>query len=156
MWKINKFALALVAIPFIIIGVLFIILSFNTDPNARTGDGYPLRTFYLIFGCFFIILILGIVAGIVLVTYRQQRRIEWFKKFGIPAEAEIISAEQTGVYINKLPQVQLKLNVSTGMGSPYMVTIKKVFTYQEIGKLLPGTKLRALVHPQKPHKILLL
>lgn len=154
MWLINKSALIKVALPFIIIGTVFIVLAFNTDPGAKTDDGFPLRIFYLLMGGFFIILITGVTGGIILRNARQQKRLEWFKKFGIPATAEIISAEQTGVYINNLPQIKLNLNI-TGAGSPYQITIKKVFNLLEVGKLVPGAKLQILVDPKNPKNILL-
>ncbi|MEO0185813.1 MAG: hypothetical protein ABIL22_07170 [candidate division WOR-3 bacterium] len=156
MWKLNKSALVLVVIPFIIIGIIFLVLAFNTRPDAKTGDGYPLRTFFLLMGGFYIVLIVALAGGILLWKRGQEKRLEWFKKFGVPGTAEIISVEQTGVYINNLPQVRLKLSVTTGMIAPYTLIIKKVFNFIEIGKLIPGAKLQVLVDPRKPKNILLL
>ncbi|MGB9721580.1 MAG: hypothetical protein ACPL28_08895 [bacterium] len=156
MWKLNWRALIFVTIPFITIGVIFILLAFNTSPDAKTGDGYPLKVFYFLMGCFFIILIIALVGGIIIWNSRQKKNIQWFKKFGIPGTAEIISAEQTGVYINNLPQVRLRMSVTTSMIAPYTVTIKKVYNFIEIGKLVPGAKMQILVDPKNPKRVLLL
>uniref|UniRef100_A0A7V0Z6H5 DUF3592 domain-containing protein n=1 Tax=candidate division WOR-3 bacterium TaxID=2052148 RepID=A0A7V0Z6H5_UNCW3 len=156
MWQINKHALILVVIPFIIIGIVFIVLAINTSPEAKTGDGYPLRIFFLLMGGFYIVFIIALIGGIILWKRRQSNKLEWFKKFGIPGTAEIISAEQTGVYINNLPQVCLKMNITTGMIAPYTITIKKVYNLIEIGKLIPGAKMQVLVDPKNPKNILLL
>jgi hypothetical protein len=97
-----------------------------------------------------------LIGGIILWKRRQSNKLEWFKKFGIPGTAEIISAEQTGVYINNLPQVRLKMNITTGMIAPYTITVKKVYNLIEIGKLIPGAKMQVLVDPKNPKNILLL
>ncbi|MEO0190071.1 MAG: hypothetical protein ABIL18_03725 [candidate division WOR-3 bacterium] len=154
MWQINKPTVFIVAIPFIIIGLIFIVLGFNTGPERKTGDGYPLRTFFFLMGGFYIFIILAIIGGGILWTKKQQKELEWFKKFGIPGTAEILSAEQTGVYINKLPQVCLKLSISTGMFAPYTVTTNKVFSFTDMGKLIPGAKFQVLVDPKKPKRFI--
>jgi len=156
MWQINKRALILIAIPFIIIGIVFIVLALNTGPEEKTGDGYPLRIFFLLMGGFFIVFIIALAGGMILWERGQSKKLEWFKKFGIPGTAEIISAEQTGVYINNLPQVRLKMSITTGMIAPYTITIKKVYNFIEIGKLVPGAKMEVLVDPKNPKNILLL
>ncbi len=156
MWKINKVTLIFVALPFIVIGIIFIVLGFHTPPGARTGDGYPLDIFFFLMGGTFIVIIVAIIGGIILWNSRKLKEIEWFKKFGIPGTGEIISAEQTGVYINNLPQVRLKLNIITGAGSPYTITIKRVFNLLEIGKLIPGARLQLLIDPRRPQRVLIL
>lgn len=80
-------------------------------------------------------------------------RKEWFERFGIPAVAEIVSAEQTGVYVNNLPQIKLKLNIYIEGRSPYLITYRKVFDIPTAGQLIPGARFPVLVHPEKPNKI---
>ncbi len=150
MWKLNIFVLFI----FIVLGIVFLVLGFNASPEAKTGDGFPLKTFFFIMGGFYIVLVTALFVGITIWRNKKQKELEWFKKFGIPGVAEIISAEQAGVYINRLPQVRLKLSITTGINPPYTLTIKRVFNLIEVGKLVPGAKLKILVDPQKPKRFI--
>jgi hypothetical protein len=156
MWKTsNKLWLTTTA-PLVIVGLGFIIFGFMTTPEALTDDGYSLKTFYYFMGGAFIVFpVLGALG-----VYYYYKRINDREMFlineGIRGEAEILSREQTGTYINEQPQVKFKLLITTPDSAPYEVEHKEIVNLLDMGSIPEGKKVPVVVHPDNPEDILLL
>ena len=93
-------------------------------------------------------------------VYSYYKRINDREMFlineGIRGEAEILSREQTGTYINEQPQVKFKLLITTPDSAPYEVEHKEIINLLDLGSIPEGKKLPVVIHPDNPEDILLL
>lgn len=55
------------------------------------------------------------------------------KYYGIRTDAEIVSANQTGTYINEQPQIRFELRFKDSRGRTYTATLKKVISLLDLG-----------------------
>ena len=74
---------------------------------------------------------------------------------GIPAQARILSVQQTGVMVNNQPQIIFNLDVRHPGSSPYQAQTKAVIPMVNIPQLQPGTDVPVKIHPTDPTKIVL-
>jgi hypothetical protein len=156
MWKTSNKLWLITTAPLVIVGLGFIIFGLMTTPEALTDDGYSLKTFYYFMGGAFIVFpVLGALG-----VYYYYKRINDREMFlineGIRGEAEILSREQTGTYINEQPQVKFKLLITTPDSAPYEVEHKEIINLLDMGSIPEGKKLPVVVHPDNPEDILLL
>ncbi|WP_287382152.1 hypothetical protein [Methanobacterium sp.] len=156
MWKTSNKLWLITTAPLVIVGLGFIIFGFMTTPEALTDDGYSLKTFYYFMGGAFIVFpVLGALG-----VYYYYKRINDREMFlineGIRGEAEILSREQTGTYINEQPQVKFKLLITTPDSTPYEVEHKEIVNLLDMGSIPEGKKVPVVVHPDNPEDILLL
>ncbi|AIS32659.1 MULTISPECIES: hypothetical protein [Methanobacterium] len=156
MWKTSNKLWLITTAPLVIVGLGFIIFGLMTTPEALTDDGYSLKTFYYFMGGAFIVFpVLGALG-----VYYYYKRINDREMFlineGIRGEAEILSREQTGTYINEQPQVKFKLLITTPDSAPYEVEHKEIVNLLDMGSIPEGKKVPVVVHPDNPEDILLL
>ncbi|MDI3550511.1 MAG: hypothetical protein PWQ15_1614 [Methanobacterium sp.] len=156
MWKTSNKLWLITTAPLVIVGLGFLIFGFITTPEALTDDGYSLKTFYYVMGSAFIVFpVLGALG-----VYSYYKRINDREMFlineGIRGEAEILSREQTGTYINEQPQVKFKLLITTPDSAPYEVEHKEIINLLDLGSIPEGKKLPVVIHPDNPEDILLL
>lgn len=76
-------------------------------------------------------------------------------KEGIVAEAVLVGMEQTGRYINNLPQVKLQMKVSTGSGRHIMSETREVMSLMDMAQLRPGCILKVKYNPCNMKEIML-
>jgi hypothetical protein len=74
---------------------------------------------------------------------------------GIPAKAQILSVQQTGVMVNYQPQVAFQLEVTPPGGAPYQAQAKAVIPMVNIPQLQPGTEVPVKIHPTDPTQVVL-
>ena len=74
---------------------------------------------------------------------------------GINGEAEILSREQTGTYINEQPEVKFKLSITTPMDT-YELEHKEIVNLLDMGSIPVGRKIPVMVHPDNPKEIILI
>ena len=156
MWKTSNKLWLITTAPLVIVGLGFIIFGLMTTPEALTDDGYSLKTFYYFMGGAFIVFpVLGALG-----VYYYYKRINDREMFlineGIRGEAEILSREQTGTYINEQPQVKFKLLITTPDSAPYEVEHKEIVNLLDMGSIPEGKNVPVVVHPDNPEDILLL
>jgi len=156
MWKTSNKLWLITTAPLVIVGLGFLIFGFITTPEALTDDGYSLKSFYYVMGSAFIVFpVLGALG-----VYSYYKRINDREMFlineGIRGEAEILSREQTGTYINEQPQVKFKLLITTPDSAPYEVEHKEIINLLDLGSIPEGKKLPVVIHPDNPEDILLL
>lgn len=72
---------------------------------------------------------------------------------GRPAWATVISANDTGVWVNKQPRLRLELEMTPVDGSPpYRVTTRRVVGHSGLGSMRPGARLMVSVDRRRPKR----
>src|SRR6476620_6354094 len=59
-------------------------------------------------------------------------------KEGVVTEAVLVGMEQTGRYINNLPQVRLQIKVSAVSGKIFVTETNEVMSLMDLAQLRPG------------------
>lgn len=72
---------------------------------------------------------------------------------GLAGQATVLSAAETGVYINERPMVRLQLNVNVPGRAPYTVEHSEVIPLIALGMITPGSSLPVAVDPVDPQKL---
>ncbi len=130
-------------------GVVALVIGI-LDPDARTDDDMPLRTF----GLLWIFLQLLILGAILAFMRWQRHRADYFRENGVPGTALILAADTTGTTVNDMPQVELKLEIEAPGRAPYTITDRRCWNPLSLAGLKTGAKLPVLVDPQHPAKIM--
>ncbi len=154
MWQVSNKLWIITTLPMFLVGVGMIVYGLMVSPEALTDDGYPLNTFLYVMGaCFIVFPILG--ASIVYYYYKRINDRETFLlNEGIKGEAEILSREQTGTYINDQPQVKFNLLITTPMET-YELEHKEIVNLLDMGSIPVGSKIPVMVNPDNPKDIIL-
>lgn len=156
MWKTSKWIFIVTTVPLLVVGIGFIIFGFMTSPEVLTDDGYSLRFFFYMMGVAFIVFPLAGALGVRFYYKRINDRETFLIQYGIRGEAEILHREQTGTYINELPQVKFRLLLNLPDREPYEVEYKEVVSMLDIGAITVGAKLPVYVDPNDERNILLM
>jgi hypothetical protein len=116
------------------------------------------------------VLIVVLVCGSILVTTAITIGITWLAirfirkamgpdrsilQNGIPAQARILSVQQTGVMVNYQPQVAFQLEVHPPGDVPYQAQAKAVIPVVNIPQFQPGTEVPVKIHPTDPTQVVL-
>jgi hypothetical protein len=141
-WWIFYLVLLLPGVIMLIIGII--------NPNARTDDGMSLWKFGLIW----ISMMLVIEAGTFIYLGCQKKRASYFEKKGIRAVAAILEAEQTGVEMNGMPQIELRLEIALPGQAPYTINHKDYWSLLALSSLRRGARLPVLVDPRDRKRIM--
>ena len=75
------------------------------------------------------------------------------QQHGVQATAKILSVEQTGIWMNENPQVELTVSVQPVDGTPYTAKIRDVVKIVELPRYQPGQQIGVRVHPQQRDKV---
>lgn len=132
-----------------------IFYSYQVSPTALTDDGYPLKDFLLYFGIFWIILPIVLLIGATIYIKMQDRREINLRENGLRGQARIISTEQTGMYVNELPQVEFLLEITLEDGEIYQLKHKEVVGMLQLGAIPAGAIIPVYVDPNNKKNILL-
>ncbi|NPV89207.1 MAG: hypothetical protein HPY50_00330 [Firmicutes bacterium] len=155
MWKVSKgLSLAVIAVP-LVVGIGMIAAGFMASPEALTDDGYSLKNFYYMAGVSSIVFPIIGLAGVLMYYKRINDREEHLIQNGIQGIAEILSRQQTGVYINELPQVKFLLLITLPGREPYQVVHKDVVSMLDLGSINVGARLPVFVDPNNEKNIFL-
>lgn len=155
MWKTSKWLFIITTVPLLAVGVGMIIFGFLASPDALTDDGYSLKYFLYIMGVAFVIFPLISTIGVMLYYKRINDRETNLMENGLQGEAKILSRDQTGVYINELPQVKFLLKITSPYGETYEMEYKDVLSMLDIGSVNVGAKLPVFIDPNNNKNILL-
>jgi hypothetical protein len=155
MWQVSNKLWIITTAPLLLVGVGMIVYGIMVSPEALTDDGYPLNTFLFMMGGAFIVFPLLTVLGIYYYYKRINDRETFLMNDGINGEAEILSREQTGTYINEQPQVRFKLLITTPMET-YELEHKEIVNLLDMGSIPVGRKIPVMVHPDNPKDIMLM
>lgn len=86
---------------------------------------------------------------------RENKKVFFLEK-GIPATATLVSAERTGVFLNKIPQFLFVFKVSSSEREVFTTSEKKYIRFVDLSEISDGMKIPAYLHPADEHKIFLL
>ena len=154
MWQVSNKIWIVTTFPMLLVGVGMIVYGMMVSPEALTDDGYPLNSFLYVMGVFFIVFPLLGAFGVYYYYKRINDRETFLMNEGIKGEAEILSREQTGTYINEQPQVKFKLLITTPMEN-YELEHKEIVNLLDMGSIQVGRKIPVMVNPDNPRDILL-
>lgn len=144
-WKIRWLPMAVLLLP----GTILIVASFFVHVEAmEEGDVHPL----LALGIFFIMVIIGIMIVMALKSRARKRLV----RNGIPGTAEVLSVEETGATVNRMPVVRLRLRVTDGSGQAREVEHKQVLSRLMVMEIERGDTLQVRVHPKRPGRLAIL
>ncbi|MDQ5808123.1 MAG: SHOCT domain-containing protein [Actinomycetota bacterium] len=132
--------------------------------QVNWGIGGPIVALFLVGGIIFWVTIPDIFLGqiwvivalgllvLYLVIGRAARRKQELLEQGVRGIATILSAEQTGVYINEQPQVRLHLRIDAPGMETYEVTRNEVVPLIALGRIGQG-QLSVSVDPNDPENV---
>jgi hypothetical protein len=105
------------------------------------------------------VLTLAFTVGITLLVLRVVRKAinpdPGILRNGIPAQARIVSVQQTGVMVNYQPQVAMQLEVHAPDGTTYHAQTRAVIPMVNIPQFQPGVEVPIKIHPTDPTKVVL-
>lgn len=154
MWRIKPWVVW-TALPFIIAGSIFIALGVNTDPEAKTDDGYSLKWFWYVMGAWFIGLTVLLYAGIFYFVARSARTAEKIHQTGLRGVATILSSGATGDELNNMPQMEMELRVDVEGIPTYGVTHREYVNPVNLPALRTGSQVAVLVDPSDSRKLMI-
>ena len=135
---------------FILLGVAMITAGFLVSPEARTDDGHPLKTFLWTLGGLWLAIDLGILLFIRGMAAGRAKALETWER----GTATVLSASETGTYVNNMPKVKFTLEVSTGNHGVYRVKHREVVSLMNAAAYAPGSVHEVRVKPGNPRKIM--
>lgn len=123
-----------------IVGPIFLIMGLSVDDEPGTGWLLPTGI-----GITALDLAIGLLVG--RARYRSQKKVYRLRQQGRPAQAQVLSFEQTGVEINGQPLLDLKLRIHGNDIAPFDVDSKKIVPTMRMPLLYAGD-LPVLVDPE--------
>ncbi len=123
-----------------IVGPIFLIMGLVVDDEPGTEWLLPTGI-----GITLLDLAIGLLIGTT--RYKSQMKVYRLKQGGRPAQAQVLSFEQTGVEINSEPLISLKLRIHGDDIAPFEVEAKKIIPAMRMPLLYVG-ELPVLVDPE--------
>jgi len=151
--KHNNFIFNLLQGIFTIVGLVLITIGYFSAPGSTTNDGYPLNTFLYLLGGFFIVWPL-VLFGVIRYFYKRAAgRRAWLVENGIRGKARVLNMRGTHIYINKVPQMAMDLQITTSLGERYETTHKTVVPMQYYNIIRPDADLPVYIDPNNKNKL---
>lgn len=102
---------------------------------------------------------LAVTAGVMFLVLRVVRKAinpdPGILQKGIPAQARIVSVQQTGVMVNYQPQVAMQLEIYAPDGTTYQAQTRAVIPMVNIPQFQPGVEVPVKIHPTDATKVVL-
>jgi len=111
--------------------------------------------FIVILSISFIIL-LAVLRRTLLPYLRQLKMRKRLVKEGVEAEAVLLNMQQTGLYINNLPQLRLQLQVYPRTGRDFMTETLEVLSFIDLNQLHIGGSLLVKFNPVNTKEVMVL
>jgi hypothetical protein len=144
MWRVKRWVMWM-ALPFIILGAIFLLAGTRTDPAARTDDGYSLKWFWYIMGLWFIGLTLLVYGGIFYFVRWQSGKMARLEAAGLRGFATVLSSGATGSELNNMPKVEMELRVELEGRPAYVVTHREYVNPVNLASVQAGRRVPVLV-----------
>jgi hypothetical protein len=154
MWRMKPWVVW-TALPFIILGAIFILLGFTADPTAKTDDGYSLKWFWYIMAAWFIGLTVLVYAGIFYFAARSGRKAERTQQAGLRGVATVLFSGATGGELSNMPQMEMELQVDVEGSPTYGVTHREYVNPVNLPALRKGSQVAVMVDRDDPHKLVI-
>lgn len=112
------------------------------------------------------ILVIVILSVSFLITYvvlsrtlfpllKKRKLNRYLIKEGTEAEATLLNMEQTGMYVNNLPQVKLQLQVQPGIGRNFVAETSEILSFIDLAHIKVGNTVRVKYNPMNNKEIML-
>ena len=144
---------ALATVPVMLVGAALIIIDMTAETSPSLG-----RHWYESFTFLGIFFIASPIASILLITgfvRRGQNRENAILERSVPGRATVISASETGLYTNNVPQLELTLDVETDIQPLYRLVHREHVSLLNLHKISPGSVISVLVDSENRENILL-
>lgn len=145
--KQNTFVLNLLQVIFTLVGLGLIAGGYFATPGSLTDDGFPLNTFLYAMGAFFVVFPLVLFGAIRYFFRRAAKRQTYLINNGIKGKARVLNMRPTNVYINRVPQMVMDLQVTTSLGEEFETSYKKVVPMQYYNIIRPDLDLPVYIDP---------
>ena len=73
---------------------------------------------------------------------------------GIPAKAIILNMQQTGLYVNNLPQIKLLMQVHPQTGRNFITEAKEVLSFVDLSQMHIGSTLKIKYNPSNVKEVI--
>jgi len=155
MWKVNKWIYLIFLIPFLAVGIGMIIYAYTGQGDLFVSSPFfDVRGFFYMMGAFFIILSIVIVVALMLFYGRINAREANLMSNGLQGQAKILQVQQTGMYVNELPQVKFLLEITSPDGV-YQMEHKAIVNMLNLASIHVGAILPVYIDPNNKKNILL-
>ena len=151
--KQNNFVFNLLQVIFTLVGLGLIAGGYFAAPGSKTDDGYPLNYFLYALGAFFIVWPLLLFGVIRYFIWRAAARQEYLVKNGLKGKARVLNMRPTNIYINRVPQVVMDLQVTTDYSERYETSYKKAVPMQYYNIIRPDVDLPVYIDPDDRNKL---
>jgi len=155
MLKSFKKTYLIIFIPYLALGIYLFYRGLIVPSNGFMSYDYFLKNSFYFEGLSCIIVPIIIIAGISLYNKRSYNKEIDPAQNSIKGEAEILDIEQTGMYINELPQVKFILQINIPNKPPYQMEHEKIMNSLILNSLHIGAKIPVFVDPTNSERILL-
>src|SRR5699024_5990124 len=97
------------------------------------------------------------LSGVFLFYKKKKKKARlFFKQNGIEAMAILLSANRTGVYINRVPQFLFEFRIKAENREEFNTSVKKYIRFVDLSQIVEGMKIPAYIHPEDPEKVLMM
>lgn len=151
--KQNNFVFNLLQIIFTLVGLGLVTAGYFAAPGSTTDDGYPLNYFLYALGGFFIIwpvVLFGIIRYFI---RRAAAREAYLVNNGLKGKARVLNMRPTNLYINRVPQMEMDLQITTEHGELYETSYKKAVPLQYYNIIRPDVDLPVYIDPGNRNKL---
>lgn len=85
---------------------------------------------------------------------RQVKMQKWLSREGIEAEAVLLNVQQTGLYVNNMPQMKLQMQVHPRSGRNFVTETLEVLSYLDLTQLHIGRSLLVKYNPANTKEVM--
>ena len=106
----------------------------------------------------FIILSISVLIplGLLVFSYYEKLRTKQLRKRGVEAQAILLNVQQTGVYINRLAQVKLQMQVYPKVGRNFITEVFEVMDRSDLKQLRIGDIVLVKYNPSNTKEVIVL
>ena len=152
--KGNWWIWVIPSVAFIASGIFILFMAFSVPPSVESGFfGIPRRTELIALGVFFIV---GPQLFSVILALRMGRNVSQtrrIKETGIAGRARVVSAEETGTYINNAPQLELVLDVELPGMETDRIRMKSCVSVLHLQYVQPGSWIKVWADRENPNNL---
>ena len=141
---------------FIALGLVLFIASFFLANKVSNRVGESMVWIMRVLGAWFVIFPIIVLLGKRIKRKKEEEKKSFFLKNGIKATATLLSANRTGVFLNKVPQIMFEFKIDSEGKKEFTTTAKKYIRFIDLSEISEGMKIPAYIHPENDGKIFLM
>lgn len=115
-----------------------------------------MQYFSIIISVFVVLVVLIILNKTVWPVIQQKRLNKTLMRSGSDAEGIVLQVNQTGIYINNLPQLAIQLQVVPVKGHNFVTELREILSVTELPMVQPGRKLKVKFNPHNHKQVIIL